>query len=84
MDRNRTWKGRVEMAIRLERSGGLILIRGTRDEPEEPRKWIKYLQLGLWLALIMLASGVLFMGPHALLDWATVSHAFRSVLTAIW
>ena len=72
------------MAIRLEKSGELILIRGSADEPEKPRKWIKYVQLGLWLVLIMLASGVLFMGPHALLDWATVSHAFRSVLMAIW
>lgn len=72
------------MAIRLEKSGELILIRGTADEPETPKKWTKYVQLGLWLALILLASGVLFMGPDALLDWATVSHAFRSVLTAIW
>jgi len=72
------------MAIRLERSGELIFIRGTADEPEKPRKWTKYVQPGLWLALIMLASGGLFMGPHALLEWATVSHAFRSVLTAIW
>ncbi len=72
------------MAIRLERSGELILIRGAADEPEKPRKWRKYLQLGLWLVLIALASGVLFMGPNALLQWSTVSQAFRSVLTAIW
>jgi hypothetical protein len=72
------------MAIRLEKSGELMFIRGTADEPEKPKKWNKYIQPGLWLALIMLAGGVLFMGPHALLEWATVSHAFRSVLTAIW
>ncbi len=72
------------MAIRLERSGELIFIRGTPDEPEKPKKWAHYIQLGLWLVLIVLAGGVLFMGPHALLGWGTVSHAFRSVLTAIW
>jgi hypothetical protein len=72
------------MAIRLERSGELILIRGTPDEPEKPRKWSKHIQLVLWLVLILLVSEVLFMGPDALLDWATVSHAFRAVLTAIW
>jgi hypothetical protein len=72
------------MAIRLEKSGELMFIRGTADDPEKSNKWNKQIQLGLWLVLIMLAGGVLFMGPHALLEWATVTHAFRSVLTAIW
>jgi hypothetical protein len=72
------------MAIRLERSGELMFIRGVPDEPEKPRKRNKSIQLVLWLVLIVLASGVLFMGPHAPLDWATVNHAFRSVVTATW
>lgn len=72
------------MAIRLERSGELIFIRGTADEPEKPRKESKYIQPGLWLVLVMLAGGVLFVGPDPLLDWAPVNHALRSVLTGIW
>ena len=72
------------MAIRLEKSGELMLIRGMADEPEKPRQWVKGIHLGLWLVVIALTSAVLFMGPHALLDWATVNHALRSVLTAIW
>lgn len=72
------------MAIRLEKSGELMLIRGTADEPEKPKTRSKYVQLGLWLVLITLAGEVLFMGPHALLNWASVNHALRSVLTAIW
>jgi hypothetical protein len=72
------------MAIRLEKSGELMFIRGIADEPGKSNKWNKHIQLGLWLVLIMLVGGVLFMGPHALLGWATVTHAFRSVLTAIW
>jgi hypothetical protein len=72
------------MAIRLERSGGLIFIRGKADEPVKTRKLKKYIQPGLWLVLMLLVSGGLFMGPQALLTWATVTHAFRSVLTAIW
>lgn len=72
------------MAIRLERSGELFFIRGTADELEKPKEWKKYVQPGLWLLLALLVSGVLFMGPQALLPWTAVTHAFRSVLTAIW
>lgn len=72
------------MAIRLERSGELMFIRGTADKPEKPRTWKKYIQPGLWLVLALLVSAVLFMGPQSLLPWTTVTHAFRSVLTAIW
>lgn len=72
------------MAIRLERDGGLMLIRGTADEPEKPRNGKKYIKTGLWLGLIALAGGVYLMGPHALLQWATVSHELKAVLTAIW
>ena len=72
------------MAIRLERSGGLMLIRGTADEPVKPQKWNKQIQLGLWLVLIMLTGGVLFVGPHPLLTWVSVGHVFKAVLAAIW
>jgi hypothetical protein len=71
------------MAIRLERSGELYFIRGAPDEPEKPSQWNKRIELVLWLVLIALASGVLFMGPHALLNWVKVNHAFRAVVTAI-
>jgi len=72
------------MAIRLERSGELMLIRGTADEPDEPRNSNKWVQLGLWLVLVALTTGVLFVGPHPLLEWAAVSHAFEYLMAASW
>ena len=70
------------MALRLERSGELMMIRGSADEPEEPRNPNKWVQRGLWLVLIALTTGVLFVGPHPLLEWATVSNAFKYLMTA--
>lgn len=69
------------MAIHLERSGGLYLIKGDgRDDPEEPKD-NKFVTLGLWLMLIGLAAGVLFAGPHSL-TMADISHTFKGFLTA--
>jgi hypothetical protein len=72
--------GEGKMGIRLERSGGLILIKGAPDPPEPPLN--KYATLGLWLALIILVGGILFIGPHSL-TMADVTHTFKSFLTAV-
>jgi hypothetical protein len=69
------------MAVRLERSGGLILIRGTKDEPEEPKR-DRFASVGLWLALILLVVGVMFIGPSGV-SMADVGHAFKSFLAAV-
>jgi hypothetical protein len=69
------------MAVRLERSGGLILIHGRPDDPEPPQN-NKWAGVGLWLALIILVCGMLFIGPHAL-SLADVGHTFKSFLSAV-
>lgn len=69
------------MAIRLEKSGGLVFIKGAPDEPKTEKRRRK--DLGLWLVLIALVMGALFADSHSL-SWPVVSHAFKSVLTAIW
>ncbi len=68
------------MAIRLERSGGLILIHGGHEEPPKP-KWgsKRHRRLALLVALIVLVAGLLFAGPH-ILGW----HTFKALPTAIW
>lgn len=72
------------MAIRLERSGDLIFIRGAHEEPPKPKRAIKRLRrLGLLVALIALVMGLLFAGPH-MLGWPVVSHTFKAFVTAIW
>lgn len=72
------WEGK--MGIRLERSGGLIFIKGTPDAPEPPVN--KYATVGLWLALVLFVGGVLFIGPHSL-TMADITHTFKSLLAAV-
>lgn len=69
------------MAIRLERSGGLIFIHGAPEEPEPP-EGDNFTSLGLWLALVILVIGVLFIGPHSL-SLADVGHTVKSLLAAV-
>lgn len=68
------------MAIRLERSGGLMFIRGQADEPEKPKK--NY-HVGLWVMLIVLVMGALFAGPNVP-GWTLVSHTVKTVVSAVW
>ena len=72
------------MAIRLERSGGLIFIHGAPEDTETPKgKSKNRRRLGLLLALIALVMGLLFAGPHAL-GWPAVNHTLKALLAAIW
>ena len=68
------------MAIRLERRDGLTYIRGAPEDPEMPKRRSR--NLGLWLALIVLVTGALFVPSNAL-SWTAVSHAFRAILAAV-
>lgn len=69
------------MAMRLERSGGLIFIHGAPEEPQPPKR-NKFTGLGLWLALVILVIGVLFIGPHSL-SLADVGHTVKNLLAAV-
>jgi hypothetical protein len=68
------------MAIRLERSGGLIFIRGCKDEPEEGKG--RGPEVCLWLALVVLALGIYFV-PAKGFDLAAVNHTFNALMGAI-
>lgn len=68
------------MAIRLEKSGELYLIRGAPDGPET-RKRMGH-DLGLWLVLILLVMGVFLVPPEGL-SWPAVNHVFRAVLGVV-
>jgi hypothetical protein len=68
------------MAIRLERSGGLILIRGGADPPE---KQGGHHHLGLWLALAVCVAGMLYASPLAS-GWPMVAHAVKGFVAAVW
>lgn len=67
------------MAIRLEKSGGLYLIRGrsetSEEQPEKPN-------VGLWLILSGLVLVILF-APELLSQWPATLHAIREVLGAV-
>jgi len=66
------------MAIRLEKSGGLLLIRGRPDPPEKKRtNW----HVGLWLLLAGLVLAVLY-APDLQSQWPAISHAIQGVLGA--
>jgi hypothetical protein len=71
-----------KMAIRLERSGGLILIHGAPDPPEKKMWWTrKPRRLGLWLVLTVFIAGVVFAAP-VVSGWPVVAHTVKGLLAA--
>lgn len=68
------------MAIRLEKSGGLLLVRGVKAEPEPEKR--SHLDVYLWLVLIALVVGIYFV-PAKGLDVTAVHHTVNSILGAV-
>lgn len=72
------------MAIRLERSGDLIFIKGAPDPPKpgkRGRRVFESVGLGLLaLALLLIASGLASAQPP---HWAALSHTVKAFLAAI-
>lgn len=72
------------MAIRLERSGELMMIYGTKDEPPEQRDWnTRRHKLGMLIVAVTAVTAVVLVGPYVP-GYAIVSHAVESVVAAIW
>lgn len=72
------------MAIRLERSGELMLIYGTKDEPPEQQDWYtRRSKLGALVVALAVVAAVVVVGPYVP-GYAIVSHALKSVVSAIW
>ncbi|MEJ2008840.1 MAG: hypothetical protein P8Z30_11910 [Acidobacteriota bacterium] len=66
------------MAIRLEKDGGLIFIRGGPDPPKKQGSR----NMGLWLMLAVLVMGVVFASPLAS-GWPAISHTVHGFLAAV-
>lgn len=72
------------MAIRLEKSGELMMIRGIRDELDDQKEWnTKRSKLGVFLFAIVAVTTVVFIGPHVP-GYAILSNACKSFWAAIW
>lgn len=72
------------MAIRLQKSGGLMMIYGTRDEPDDQEEWnTRRRKLGVLVVSLAVVAAVLFIGPH-MPGHEMLSNAFKSIVAAIW
>jgi hypothetical protein len=72
------------MAIRLEKSGGLTMIYGTRDDQDDQREWnTRRSKLGVFAVAVAVVAAVFFFGPH-IPGYALISHAIKAVVKAIW
>ncbi len=75
------------MAIRLEKSGELMMIYGTRDEQEDQydqQEWhSRRSKLGVLAVAIGVVVALFLLGPH-LPGHVLISHAIKSVISAIW
>lgn len=69
------------MAIRLERDGDLIFVRGCPDPPKKQER--RKRGLGLWVVLVLLVAGGVFASPLAA-AWPTVLHTVKVFLAAVW
>jgi hypothetical protein len=72
------------MAIRLEKSGELMMIRGIREELDDQKDWnARRSKLGVLVVAILVVTAVVFVGPHVP-GYEIVSKAFMSFWAAIW
>lgn len=72
------------MAIRMEKSGELMMIYGTKDEPDDQQEWnTRRRKLGVLLTAVAAVVVAVYIGPHVP-GHEIVSNALKSVVTAIW
>ena len=69
------------MAIRLEKSGGLILIHGAPDPPS--KKWWdkKPRGLGLWIVLALFIAG-LALADSVAPEWPAIAETVKGLLAS--
>ncbi|TAM79483.1 MAG: hypothetical protein EPN47_16900 [Acidobacteria bacterium] len=72
------------MAIRLEKSGGLIFIHGAPDPPVKKKWWDKKPRgLGLWVVLTLFIAGAIFASQVAS-GLPTVANTVKGLVAAVW
>lgn len=70
------------MAIRLERSGGLILIHGAPDPPSKKKWWDKKPRgLGLWIVLALFIAGFALADSVAP-EWPAIAETVKGLLAS--
>jgi hypothetical protein len=76
--------GRWMMAIRVEKSGELMMIYGIKDEPDAQEEWnTRRGKLGALLAAVATVTAAVYLVPH-MPGFAVLSGTFKSILAAIW
>ncbi len=72
------------MAIRLEKSGELMLIRGIPDEMDDQAEWnTRRRKLGAFMVAVAVGTAAVFIAPHVP-GFEMISDAFKSVMAVIW
>lgn len=73
------------MAIRLEKSGELMMIYGKKDdEPDITENWrMRRRKLGTFCAAVAIVTVAIVFGPH-MPGWIILSGTFKSIVAAIW
>jgi hypothetical protein len=72
------------MAMRMERSGELIMVYGNNDEPDAQKEWsTRRRKLGVLVFAIVAVTAAVFVGPHVP-GHEIISHALKTVFEAIW
>jgi hypothetical protein len=72
------------MAMRMEKSGELMLIRGIQDELDDQEEWnTRRRKLGVFVVAIAAVTAMVYFGPHVP-GSEIISNAFKSVVAAIW
>ena len=72
------------MAMRLDKSGELMMIRGIREELDDQQEWnTRRSKLGVLVIAILVVTAVVFIGPHVP-GHEIISNAFKSFVAALW
>ena len=72
------------MAIRMEKSGELMLIYGADDDSNDQNEWDPRRQkLGVLVVSVAVVTAAVFVGPHVP-GFEIIRNAFKAVLAAIW
>ena len=72
------------MAMRMEKSGELIMVYGDNDEPDAQKEWsTKRSKLGVLVVAIVVVTATVFIGPHVP-GYEIISNACKAVVAAIW
>jgi hypothetical protein len=72
------------MAMRMEKSGELIMVYGNNDEPDAQKEWdTRRSKLGALALAIVAVTAAVFIGPH-MPGYEILSNACKAVVAAIW